>query len=218
MTERATAPTDRVRLRRLHERGRYDAASIYPILDATPMCTVAYVIDGKPHATPTLQWREGNHVYWHGSSASRMLRKSTGAQVCLTVSILDGFVMARSGMHHSINYRSAMLFGSAWKVEDPGEKEARLKTFVDGLFPGRWESLRPPTGQEIKATTMLGMEIGEASSKIRTGQPVDDDEDYALPIWAGVLPVRAEFGTPDPDPRNLEGLEMPDHIRNFRFG
>jgi len=211
-------PTDRARLRRMHERGKYDAASIYPILDATPLCTVGYVIDGRPYATPTVHWREGDHVYWHGSSASRMLKKSIGHQVCLTVAITDGFVMGRSAMHHSVNYRSAMVFGEAWKVEDPDEKEARLKTFVNGLFPGRWDILRPPSVQEMKATTVLGMKIDEAASKVRAGQPVDDDEDYDLPIWAGVLPTRTEFLEPVADPKNLAGVEEPDHIRAFRFG
>lgn len=210
-------PTDRARLRRMHERGSYDPSEIYPILDATPMCTVSYVIDGKPYATPTLQWREGDHIYWHGSSASRMLKKSAGHEVCLSVTITDGFVMARSAMHHSVNYRAVMLFGTAFRVEDPVEKQAHLKTFVDGLFPGRWDVLRPPTKQEMKATTVLGMKIDEGASKVRAGQPGDDDEDYALPIWAGVLPIRTEFLAPDPDPRNLDGVEMPDHIRNFRY-
>lgn len=212
------APTARARLRRMHERGGYGPETIYPILDATPLCSVGYVFDGHPYVTSTLHWREGDHVYWHGSSASRMLRAADRAQVCLTVSILDGFVMARSGMHHSANYRSVMLFGAARKIAHPEEKAARLKTFVDGLFPGRWDILRPPTAQEMKATTLLTMPIDEASSKIRTGQPVDDDEDYALPIWAGVIPVRLQALAPEPDPRNLEGLEPPDHVAGFRFG
>jgi len=218
MAERSTAPTDLVRLRRMHERGSYDAASIHAVLDASPLCTVAYVIDGRPVATPTIQWREGDHVYWHGSSASRMLKRSAGHEVCVTVSILDGFVLARSAMHHSLNYRSAMLFGTARRVDDPDAKLARLKTFVDGLFPGRWDMLRPATTQELKATTVLGMAIDEASAKVRAGQPVDDDEDYALPVWAGVLPVTTAVAEAIPDPRNLDGVTVPDNIRDFRFG
>jgi hypothetical protein len=210
-------PSDRVRLRRRHERGGYDATTLYPILDAMPMCSVGYVFDGHPYVTPTLQWREGGDVYWHGSSASRMLQTVDTAEVCLTVAILDGFVMARSGFHHSTNYRSVMLLGTARKVSDPDEKEARLKTFVDGNFPGRWDILRPPLAQEMKGTTVLTMPIREASSKVRTGPPKDDDEDYALPIWAGVIPVRMEVLDPVPDPRNLEGVEPPDHILNFRL-
>ena len=210
--------SDRVRVRRHHERGRYDRAAIHAVLDATPMCSVGYIIDGKPYVTPTLQWREGEHVYWHGSSASRMLRSVDHAEVCLTVATFDGFVLARSGMNHSINSRSAMLFGTARKVTDTEKKERHLQRFVDGLFPGRWDMLRPITQQELKATTLMFMPIEEASAKIRTGQPLDDDGDYALPIWGGVLPVRMEVLPPEPDPRNLEGVEMPGHVSAFKFG
>lgn len=210
--------TERSRLRRLHQRGHFDRATINGILDAQPMCSVGYIIDGKPYVTPTMQWREGNHVYWHGSSASRALRKSKDAEVCLTVSILDGFVLARSGMHHSVNTRSVMLFGTARKVEDADEKLAKLATFVNGLFPGRYDMLRPDHAQDLKATMVLGMEIAEGSAKIRTGDPSDDEEDYALPIWAGVVPVHMQVGDPIPDARNLDGVEVPDHVRNFRVG
>lgn len=208
--------TDRTRLRREHERGDYDRATVNAILDAQPMCSVGYVIDGKPYVTPTLQWREGNHVYWHGSSASRALRASKGAEVCLTVAILDGFVMARSGMHHSVNSRSVMLFGTAFVVPD-AEKEERLSTFIDGLWPGRAAHLRPNSAQELKATTVLGMEIKEGSAKARSGGPLDDEEDYALPIWAGVIPVETRVGALQPDPRNLDGIEPPEHLTGFRW-
>jgi len=207
--------TDRTRLRRTHERGAFDRATIDAILDTQPMCHVGYVMKGKPVVTPTFQWREGDHVYWHGSSASRGLRASKGAEVCLTVTILDGFVMARSGMHHSASFRSVMLFGQAFVVPD-AQKEAKLSAFIDGLWPGRSAMLRANSAQELKATTVLGMEIAEGSAKIRSGGPVDDDEDYALPIWAGVIPVRSLTDAPMPDPRNLPGVEMPDHIRSFR--
>ncbi|WP_320177932.1 pyridoxamine 5'-phosphate oxidase family protein [Roseovarius pacificus] len=210
--------TERSRLRRLHERGHFDRETINAILDAQPMCSVGYTIDGKPYVTPTMQWREGNHVYWHGSSASRALRNSKGAEVCLSVAILDGFVLARSGMHHSLNTRSVTLFGTAFKVEDPQEKLEKLGNFVNGLFPGRYETLRPDHAQDLKATTVLGMEITEGSAKVRTGHPGDDEEDYALPIWAGVIPVQMQVGDPIPDPRNLDGVEMPDHVTGFRIG
>lgn len=213
----ASPPTDRVRLRRRHDRGGYDATTIHPILDAMPLCSVGYVFDGQPYVTPTLQWREGDDLFWHGSSASRMLRAVETAEVCVTVAILDGFVLARSGFHHSINYRSAMMLGTARRVADPAEKEARLKTFVDGLFPGRWGMLRPPTEEEMKGTTVMTMPIDEASSKIRTGPPGDDEDDYELPIWAGVIPVRAEILDAVPDPRNIEGVTPPGHAVNFRF-
>jgi len=218
MSDESLQPTDRTRLRRVHERGRYDRATIDAILDAMPLCHVGYVLDGRPAVTPTLQWREGDHVYWHGSSASRALRASSGMDVCLTVSMLDGFVLARSGFHHSANYRSVEIFGRAEKVEDPEAKTARLKTFLDGLFPGRWETLREMTGQELKATTILSLPIEEASAKVRTGPPKDDEPDYALPIWAGVLPLRMTLGAPEADPRNIEGVSPPDGLSDVKIG
>lgn len=210
--------TNRSRLRRSHQRGHYDRATIDAILDAQPMCSVGYVMEGKPYVTPTLQWREGDTVYWHGSSASRALRAGKEAEVCLSVSILDGFVLARSGFHHSVNSRSVTLFGTAFVVTDPEEKKAKLTRFVDALFPGRADYVRPDHAQDLKATTVLGLKIDEGSAKVRTGGPIDDDEDYALPIWAGVVPVTMQVGAPIPDPRNLEGVEMPAHVTAFKFG
>lgn len=207
--------TERSRLRRLHQRGHYDHESIYQVLDAGRQCSVGYVFKSTPYVTPTIHWREGNQVYWHGSSASQMLRAANGADVCLTVAILDGYVMARSGMHHSVNTRSVMLFGRAEKVPDE-LKEAKMKNMVKGLFPGRWDILRPATKQEIKATTILSMEIDKGSAKIRTAAPGDDEEDYALPIWAGVIPVRTVVDAPIDDPRNLPEMTPPDHILAFR--
>ena len=207
--------TERTRLRRLYERGHYDKETVYKVLDAARQCAVGYVFQGAPYVTPTLHWREGNRVYWHGSSASQMLRATAGADVCLTVSLLDGYVMARSGFHHSVNSRSVMLFGRAEKVAD-ADKEARMKAMVDGLFPGRWPILRAPTAQEIKATTILSMEIEEGAAKIRTGPPGDDEDDYALPIWAGVIPVRTVVDAPVDDPRNLPEMTPPDHVTAFQ--
>ena len=168
MSRQTEAPGDRMRLRRSHERGIYEKQQIYDLLDQLPLAHVGYLVDGIPFVTPTFQWREGNRVYWHGSSASRMLRKSNETEVCVTCSALDGFVMARSGFHHSVNYRSVMLIGRAEKVEGPSQKEERLKTFINGLFPGRWDMLREMTGQELKATTILSMEIDEASAKVNS--------------------------------------------------
>lgn len=210
-----SSPTDRSRLRRSHERGAYDPAELHAVLDANPICTIGYVIDGKPFATPTLQWREGSHVYWHGSSASRMLKKTLGQEVCLTVTCLDGWVLGRSAMHHSVNFRSAMLFGTAFRVEGDADKTARLKAMMDGLFPGRWDMLRPMHEQELKATTVFGMKIDEGAAKVRSGPPKDDEEDYALPIWAGIIPTRTELLAPVADPRNLDGVEMPAHVGSF---
>ncbi len=213
-----SAPSELTRLRRMNKRAHYDEATIHPILDAQPMCTVGYVFDGKPVVTPTLQWREGNHIYWHGSSASRMLASSEDAQVCVNVTLFDGMVMARSAFNHSCNYRSVMAFGKAFKVKDVAEKEAHLRVFVEHLFPGRWDLLRTMTAKELKATTMLGLELNEVSAKVRQGPPGDDEEDYALPIWAGVIPLTTETGQFIDDPRLLPGLVMPDHVRDFKIG
>ena len=218
MSNRRLAASDRVRVKRLHERGHYDAGTIHPILDAMPVCSVGYVFKGSPYVTPTLQWREGDRIYWHGSSASRMLEAVTEAEACVTVTIVDGFVMARSAFHHSANYRSVMVLGTARRITDRDEKEARLRAFVDTLFPGRWDMLRPMNAKELKATTVMSLPLGEASAKIRTGPPSDDDEDYALPIWAGVVPLATQVGNPLPDPRNLAGLAPPAHAGGLRIG
>jgi uncharacterized protein len=217
VTKHSLAPSPRMRVKRMHERGAYDRATIDAILDATPLGHVGFVHKEQPFVIPTLQWREGDRVYWHGSAASRMLDASNGADVCLTVTLIDGFVLARSAFHHSMNYRSVMLIGRAELVADPAEKEARLKAFVDGLFPGRWDGLRPVNAQELKATHVLSMAIDEASAKVRTGGPKDDAEDYALPIWAGVLPVTPEVLAPIADPLNLPGVEPPEHVTAFRM-
>jgi len=210
--------TDRSRLRRAHEKGSYDRDSLYAVLDAMPMCHIGYQINGTPSVLPTLQWREGDHVYWHGSSASRAIRAMDGADVCMTVTILDGYVLARSAFHHSVNHRSAMIFGRPEKVTDPTAKETHLKTMVDMIFPDRWDSLRPMTDQELKATALLRMPISEGAAKVRTGPPVDDDEDYALPIWAGVVPMSLQLHHPEPDPANLQSVVMPDHLSRIRIG
>jgi uncharacterized protein len=218
MARPSAAPSERVRVKRLHERGAYDRASIDAILDAQPVAHVGYVFNGQPFVTPTLQWREGDHVYWHGSAASRMLETSDGADVCVTVTLIDGVVLARSAFHHSVNYRSVMLVGRASMVEDPAEKEARLKAFTDSLFPGRWEMLRAATAQEVKATSVLSIPISEASAKARSGPPKDDEEDYALDIWAGVLPLQVTALPPVDDPRLKAGLKPPAHVGKFKIG
>jgi hypothetical protein len=211
-------PTERTRVKRLAKRALYDEATVHGILDAQPLCTVGYVFNGSPYVTPTLQWREGHHIYWHGSSASRMLETSEDAEVCVNVTIFDGMVMARSAFNHSCNYRSVMAFGRAYKIKDRDEKEARLKAFTEILFPGRWDTLRPVTDKELKATMMLGLELSEVSAKVRTGPPGDDEEDYALPIWAGVLPLEIKTGTPIDDPRLIPGLTPPGHVTGFKIG
>jgi nitroimidazol reductase NimA-like FMN-containing flavoprotein (pyridoxamine 5'-phosphate oxidase superfamily) len=196
----STPKTDFVRARRMHQRGHYDEATIHAVLDAAPMCHVAHLIGGRPVAIPTFHWRHGDSVYWHGSAASRMLRANkVGGEVCLTATLLDGFVMARSGFHHSANYRSAMCFGIPHLLEDRAEILLALKGFTDRLVPGRWETLRPPTEQEMKATSVFAMIIDEASAKIRTGPPGDDPGDEVWPIWGGVLPVGLTALPPQPD-------------------
>ena len=212
------APSERTRVKRLNKRAKYDAETVHAILDAMPVCHVGYMFNGAPYVTPTLQWREGSRVYWHGSSASRMLEACEDAQVCLTVTILDGFVLARAAFNHSCNYRSVMAFGTARKLTDPAEKEQRLKTFTDGLWPGRWDMLRTMTTQELKATTVLSMDLSEVSAKVRSGPPGDDEADYGLPVWAGVIPVRQQMLAPVDDPRLSPGLTPPRHVTDFRIG
>ncbi len=209
--------TTRTKLTRNPARADYDRDAVNKIIDATPLCHVSYIIDGRPYVTPTLQWREGDTIYWHGSSASRFLRQIVGKEVCMAITHFDGFVLARSAFHHSINYRSVMLFGQATKIED-SEKNALLQSFVENLIPGRWENLRSMTDQEAKATTIFSMPIDEGSAKVRTGPPGDDEEDYSLPIWAGVLPVSQILHEAVPDPKNLDGLEVPAHIRDYKLG
>ena len=211
-------PTERTRVKRLAKRAAYDEATVHAILDAQPLCSVGYVFKGAPYVTPTLQWREGHHIYWHGSSASRMLETCEDAAVCINVTIFDGMVMARSAFNHSCNYRSVTAFGKAKKVTDRDEKYARLKTFTEILYPGRWDILRPVTEKEIKATMILSLELSEVSAKVRSGPPGDDEEDYALPIWAGVLPLEIKTGAPVDDPRLIAGLKPPAHVTDFKIG
>ena len=209
-------PTPRTRIKRLNKRAHYDRETVNAILDAGLVCHVGYTIDDHPYVTATSYWREGDRIYWHGSSASRMLRAIRGGiPVCINVSLIDGLVMARSGFHHSINYRSVMLFGDAEPVNDPAAKLATLEAFTERLFPGRWRELRPVTAQEVKATMVLSMPISEAVAKVRTGPPVDDDEDYALDVWAGVLPLQVMAGRPVSDPRLKPGVPVPDYLSAF---
>ena len=209
--------TEKTRVRRMGERGHYDRETVHAILDAGFICNVGYVIDDQPYVTPTSYWREGERLYWHGSSASRMLRTvAKGIKACLTVTHVDGLVLARSAFHHSINYRSVMAFGVAELVSDEAHKMAALKAFVERLFPGRWDMLRPVTAQEMKATTVLSMPLEEVSAKVRVGPPKDDDEDYALPIWAGVLPIRTVIGAAVPDAKLAPGIKRPAHLSIFR--
>lgn len=204
--------TERTRLRRLHERGSHGRADVHAVLDEAPLCHVGYVIDGAPYVTPTLHWREGDRVYWHGSSASRFLRKARGTPVCLTCSFMDGYVLARSAFNHSVRFRSAMVFGTVQVVEGDDHKQAALRRFIDNLFPGRWDTLRPMTPQELKATTIVYLDIEEATAKVREGFP-NDPEDAGHPVWAGAVPMTYTTVTAEPAPNLMPGIELPDYLR-----
>jgi uncharacterized protein len=211
--------SNRNRLRRRQERGRFERAAVYDILDSAMVAHVAYVIGGQPYCTPTGFWREDDKLYWHGSSASRMIRgQSAGVPVCVTVTLLDAIVLARSGFHHSVNYRSVMAFGTARLVTDPVEKARLMDGFVDRFFPARSKEIRPPNAQEMKATGFVVMPIDEASGKIRSTHVADEEEDYVLPIWSARIPVRQILGEPEPCPRQLPGLEVPPGLKGYRAG
>jgi uncharacterized protein len=192
--------TDRTKLRRLPKRGAHDRPTIDAILDEALISHVGFVHDGRPAVIPTLHARVGDEVLIHGSSASRMLRAlATGVDLSLTATLIDGLVLARSAFHHSVNYRSVVLYGQAHLVTEPDEKEHALEAFTERLLPGRWAEVRWPTRKELKATTVLRLPISEGSAKVRTGPPVDDEPDYALDVWAGVVPLSLERGEPVPD-------------------
>lgn len=212
----AAKPSERIRVRRLPKRARYDWDSIRAILDSAFLCHVGYVIDGRPFVTPTCYWRHDNKILLHGSFASRMLNTvAKGIDVCVTVSIPDGMVLARSGFHHSINYRAAMLFGRAHALAAETEKREAMQAFVERFFPGRWTELRPVTRKELKATTVLVLDVDEASAKIRTGPPIDDEDDYPLPIWAGVVPIVSAQLPALPDPRLVPGVGEPAYLADL---
>jgi hypothetical protein len=203
--------TDRVRVRRLPERGRYDRATLDAVLDSALIGHVGYVVDGQPFVTPTAIWRTGDRLFWHGSSASRMLRATQDAgPVCVTATLLDGLVLARSGFNHSMNYRSAMVLGRAELVTGEDDRLAALRAFVEHVFPGRWDRLRPPTRLELKATTILWTGLREASVKVRTGGPHDDPGDETWPVWAGVVPISRQLGDARPERAMAAGLAGPE--------
>jgi len=208
------------RVKRLHQRGTYDKKMVFEILDAALVCHIAYVIDGRPYCTPTGFWREGDHLYWHGSSASRMIRtQREGIDVCVTVTHLDSLVMARSGFHHSVNYRAVMAFGKAHVIEDTAEKLKLMDNFIDRIYPGRSKLIRQPNKQELKATTMMGMEIEMASGKIRNTHVADEEEDYeGVPAWSALYPIAQVLGEPSDCPRQLAGLTRPDEMLDFEPG
>ncbi len=208
--------TKRTKLGRLPKRGNFDREIINAILDEAFICHVGFVVDGQPYVIPTGYARAGDDLYIHGSSASRMMRTlSEGVDVCLTVTLVDGLVLARSAFHHSINYRSVVVLGKAGLVTDPEEKNAALEALTEHIVPGRWADVRWPNALELKATTVLRLPIDEASAKIRTGDPVDDEEDYSMDVWAGVLPLRITADPVISDQRSKPGVRAPSYILDF---
>jgi nitroimidazol reductase NimA-like FMN-containing flavoprotein (pyridoxamine 5'-phosphate oxidase superfamily) len=208
--------TKRTKVKRLPDRGKYDRETIYPILDEAFICHVGFVIDGQPYVIPTGFARIGDDLYIHGSSASRMLRNlSQGIEVCVTVTLIDGLVLARSAFHHSINYRSVVILGKAQLLEDIEEKNRALEAFTEHVVPGRWADVRWPTELELKATSVLKLPIEEASAKIRTGDPKDDDEDYAMDVWAGVIPLELGASSPVPDSRLTADIRPPENVTRY---
>jgi len=217
ITVMTTTATERTRVRRLPKRGAYDSETINAILDEAFVCHVGFVLDGQPYVIPTGYARIGDDLYIHGSSASRMLRSLTeGVQVCVTVTLVDGLVLARSAFHHSMNYRSVVILGKATLVDEPEEKNRAMEALTEHIVPGRWKDVRWPTELELKATSVLKVPIEEASAKIRTGGPVDDEEDYTIDIWAGVLPLELVSGQPIEDERLTQEIELPKYIQDYK--
>ena len=209
-------PTERTVLKRLPKRGDYDRAAVFQILDEAFICHVGFIADGKPVVIPTSYGRIGDDLYIHGSAASRMLRSlEEGIDVCVTVTLIDGLVLARSAFHHSINYRSVVIFGNATVVNNPDEKMSALQAFTDHVVSGRWADVRPPDEGELRATLVLKLPLVEVSAKVRIGPPIDDEADYSLAVWAGVVPLELRAGDPVSDERLPSGIDAPDYARNY---
>jgi len=213
MLNQALSSTERTRVRRHSERAQTDRADLLAVLDAGMICHLGVVVDGSPLVLPTAYGRVGDTLYLHGSSANRSLHAADGHEVCITVTHLDGLVCARAAFAHSVNYRSAVVFGTARIVTDEAERLTGLRAVTEQLIPGRWDSLRAPTRKELAATMVLAVPLAEASVKVRTGPPKDDPADLESSIWAGVVPLTTAFGEPEPDPDLPPGVSTPDHIR-----
>lgn len=208
--------TERTTLRRLPKRGNYEREAVYKILDEGLVCHVGFVSEGRPFVIPTAYGRAGDRLYIHGAAASRMLKTlREGIDICVTVTLVDGLVLARSAFHHSMNYRSVVIFGRAELVEDEEEKTRALHSFTDHVMRGRWEESRQPNQVELRSTMVLALPLVEASAKIRTGPPIDDADDMSLPVWAGVLPLYTITGTAVPDPQLSAEIELPQYIRDY---
>ena len=205
--------TDRTQVRRLPQRGYYDKNAIYPIIDEALYCHIGINVNDSPAVIPTIHARKNDILYIHGSAASRLLKSIPKENnICATITLLDGIVLARSAFHHSLNYRSVVIFGKGDLVNDPNEKWNALKTVSDHLIPGRWEDARQPNQKELDATTVISISLKEASAKIRTGPPSDEEVDYQLPVWAGVLPYTIKKGELIPDPRLPKSINIPDYL------
>jgi uncharacterized protein len=208
--------TARTQIKRLPKRGHYDRETVNQILDTAFVCHVGFSVDGQPYVIPTNYGRAGDILYLHGSAASRMLKTlSAGVPVCVTVTHVDGLVLARSAFHHSVNYRSVVILGTARLVDDPAEKMEALRIFTDHVMKGRWDDVRQPSEQELKATTVLALPLEEVSAKVRTGGPNDDEPDYALPVWAGVLPLETVAKEPIPDPQRKSDPPVPQYLKSY---
>ena len=213
------APTGRTTLKRLPKRGSYDRELVYQILDEGFFCHVGFAVDGQPFVIPTAYGRIEDKLYIHGSAASRMARGlGDGIPVCVTVTLVDGLVLARSAFHHSINYRSVVILGTATMVEVAEEKMTALRAFTEHVVPGRWDDVREPNEQELKAATVLALPLIEVSAKVRTGPPKDDEEDMAIPAWAGELPLRIATGAPVADPQLASGIRPPAYVTRYSRG
>lgn len=212
---KSAAPSTRSRVKRVPDRGHYDRETVHAVLDAGHVCHIAFSQDGQPVVIPTAYWREGDYLYVHGSTKSRMaMALARGVPACVAVTLLDGLVFARSAFHHSMNYRSVVAFGQFVPVPDD-HKMAALEAFTEKLAPGRWAEIRGPNKQEFKATMVLRLSLNEASAKIRRGPPKDDAEDMAIPAWAGVLPFRTGFEKPEPDPQLAAGIALPGYLKTL---
>ncbi len=213
----AYTKTRRTTLKRAHERGSYDRATVHAVLDEALICHVAFLLDGAPAVIPTAHWREGDVLYIHGSSASRAIRAlEDGSPASIAVTLTDGLVLARSGYNHSMDYRSVVIYGTARKVADEADKLATLQTFMEKVAPGRWDELRAPNAQEMKATTVLAFDLKEVSAKVRDKGVEDDPEDMDEPVWAGVVPVRRSFGAPEPDPQLATDIALPGYLKDYK--
>jgi nitroimidazol reductase NimA-like FMN-containing flavoprotein (pyridoxamine 5'-phosphate oxidase superfamily) len=209
--------TANTRIRRMPERGHYDRETVYSIVDEALICHAGFVEAGRPFVIPTIHARMGDTLVLHGAKASRLLKHAqAGNELCITITLLDGLVMARSVFHHSMNYRSAVMFGKGRLIESEDERWKAMRALTEHIMPGRWDDARQPNATELSATTMVAVDIEEASAKIRTGPPGDDEEDYALDVWTGVLPIMAHIGQPIDDPRRTHDIALPDYITHHR--